>query len=133
MVGQRLMLGLLGLALVGGQIVKCVVRLFGSPTVAARSKDMFNSRAKTAMGAENFAGKFLGRVFCSRKIAAGSLGVFGSRAKVGVLCVMLVPNRKIAHRCVRRSVCWREDHYRLFLIMFSSAALLGNFFAAFAA
>ncbi len=40
-----------GSALVGGQIVICLVRLCGSPTVAVWSKGMYGGRAKTIMGA----------------------------------------------------------------------------------
>ncbi len=40
-----------GSALVGGKIVICLVRLYGSPTVVVWSKGMYGSRAKTAGGA----------------------------------------------------------------------------------
>jgi len=56
-----------GLALVGGQIVVCLVRLYGSPTVVVWSKGMCDGRAKIVGGS---AGVLL-EVYCSREIAVG--------------------------------------------------------------
>jgi hypothetical protein len=94
-----------------------LVRLCGGPTVAVWSKGMYNSRAKTATGAEDSPGNLFRGVCCSREIAAGFLGIFGSRAKVGICCVMLVYSRKIVHRYVMMNVGWRENHYGLFFIL----------------
>ncbi len=105
-----------GLALVGGQIVVCPVRLCGSPTVVVWSKGMYSGRAKTVMGfGEVFPGKPLRWVCCSREIAAGSAGICGSRAKVCTGCVMLVGSRKIAYRYVMIGIGCSVDHYELFL------------------
>ncbi|VBB06229.1 Hypothetical protein LUCI_1445 [Lucifera butyrica] len=112
-VGQRLILDRSGLVLVGGKIVMCLVRLYGSPTVVVWSKEICNSRAKTAKGAVDYFGNLTG-VYCSRKIAVGSVGIFGSRAKVMVGCVMLVRSRKIAYRYVMISFGCSVDHYGLF-------------------
>ena len=49
----KIIVGSKGLAVVGGQIVMCLVRLYGSPTVVVWSKRMYNGRAKTVMGAED--------------------------------------------------------------------------------
>ncbi|GMB00729.1 hypothetical protein [Pelosinus sp. IPA-1] len=48
----KIIVGSKGSAVVGGQIVICLVRLCGSPTVVVWSKGMCNGRAKTVMGAE---------------------------------------------------------------------------------
>jgi len=37
--------------MVGGQIVVCLVRLYGSPTVVVWSKGMYDGRAKIVKGA----------------------------------------------------------------------------------
>jgi hypothetical protein len=98
-----------GSAVVGGQIVMCLVRLYGSPTVVVWSKGMYNGRAKTAMGSEDIG---VGRC---REIATGSVGICGSRAKVSIGCVMLVGSRKIAYRYVMIGIGCSVDHYGLFL------------------
>lgn len=98
-----------GSAVVGGQIVICLVRLYGSPTVVVWSKGMCNGRAKTVMGAEGIG---VGRC---REIATGSVGICGSRAKVNIGCVMLVGSRKIAYRYVMIGIGCSVDHYGLFL------------------
>ena len=101
-----------GLALVGGKIVMCLVRLYGSPTVVVWSKGMYDGRAKTARGAGD-SGDFRG-VYCSREIAVGFVGISGSRAKVSVGGVTLVRSRKIAYRCVMTGIGCSVDHYGLF-------------------
>ncbi|AJQ28927.1 hypothetical protein [Pelosinus fermentans] len=98
-----------GSAVVGGQIVICLVRLYGSPTVVVWSKGMCNGRAKTAMGSE-----VIGVGRC-REIATGSVGICGSRAKVSIGCVMLVGSRKIAYRYVMIGIGCSVDHCGLFL------------------
>jgi hypothetical protein len=113
LVGQRLVSGPSGLVLVGGKIITCLVRLYGSPTVVVWSKGMCSGRAKTAKGSGGFPGIFSG-VYCSREIAVGFVGTLGSRAKVSVGCVMLVRSRKIAYRYVVISIGCSVDHYGLF-------------------
>ena len=48
----KINIGSKGSVLVGGQIVMCLVRLYGSPTVVVWSKGMCGGRAKTAGGSE---------------------------------------------------------------------------------
>ncbi|MEN6566375.1 MAG: hypothetical protein ABFC57_08740, partial [Veillonellales bacterium] len=72
------------MASVGGQIVMCLVRLYGSPTVVVWSKGMYGGRAKTVKGSGEASREPVQRwVYCCREIAVGSAGIFGSRAKVG--------------------------------------------------
>lgn len=66
LVGQRLVSGLQGLALVGGQIVVRLVRLYGSPTVVVWSKGMCGGRAKTAKGSGDLPGILQGSAVVGR-------------------------------------------------------------------
>ena len=93
-----------GSAVVGGQMVICLVRLYGSPTVVVWSKEMYSCRAKTVMGSEDIG---VGRC---REIATGSVGICGSRAKVSIGCVMLVGSRKIASRYVMIGIGCSVDY-----------------------
>ncbi|BBB93273.1 hypothetical protein MAMMFC1_03985 [Methylomusa anaerophila] len=106
-----------GLALVGGKITMCLVRLYGSPTVIVWSKGMYSGRAKTAKGTADFSGEISREVCCSREIVAGFVGIFGSRTKVSAGCVMLVRSRKIAYRYVMIDIGCSVDHYGLFIII----------------
>ncbi len=100
-----------GSASVGGQIVICLVRLYGSPTVVVWSKGMYGGRAKTVRGAGEVSRKTVLWVCRCRETAAGSAGIPGSRAKVCAGCVMLVRSRKVAYRYVMIGVGCSVDHY----------------------
>ncbi len=105
-----------GLAVVGGQIVICLVRLYGSPTVVVWSKGMYSGRAKTARGSGGIPGDLI-EVYCSREIAVGFVGISGGRAKVSIGCVMLVRSRKIAYRYVMIGIGCSVDHCGLFIYL----------------
>ncbi|WP_235814569.1 hypothetical protein [Propionispora sp. 2/2-37] len=49
----KIIIGSKGSVVVGGQIVICLVKLCGSPTVVVWLKGMYGGRAKTAKGSEN--------------------------------------------------------------------------------
>ncbi len=55
----KIIVGSNGSAVVGGQIVICLVRLYSSPTVVVWSKGMYGGRAKTAKGSGGVPGKLL--------------------------------------------------------------------------
>ena len=54
----KIHVGSMGSVWVGGQMVICLVRLYGSPTVVVWSKGMCGCRAKTARGAGKPSGSF---------------------------------------------------------------------------
>ena len=54
----KIVVGSKGSAVVGGQMIICLERLCGSPTVIAWSQKMYDCRAKTIMGCE-FNGSFV--------------------------------------------------------------------------
>jgi len=85
----KIIVGSKGSAVVGGQMIICLERLCGSPTVIVWSQGMYGCRAKTIMGCE-YNGSFAG----------GSVAIYDGRVKVSISCVMLVGSRKIAYRYV---------------------------------